>query len=135
MKKLLLLMAIALMSLTTRADEGNSHLVFRTIDGNAYSITALGVDITFADGNMVATNADETVTLPLASLASMEFGDQVTSLTDIAADFDGAVAVAGLGGQAFGTYASMAEARRLLAPGIYVAANQAGQTIKFIVSK
>lgn len=49
------------------------YLAFNLADGTAKALSANGVKITYADGNLLAQNATETLTLALADVASMQF--------------------------------------------------------------
>lgn len=133
MKKLLLASAIAVMSFAAHAD--GSLMVFRTIDGATHSIAAADLDITFADGNMTAANSIQTLTLPLASLATMEFSNLSTVISDLSAAPEGKVSVTSVGGAACGSFPSVRQAASSLAEGIYIVKYEKGETIKIIVRK
>ena len=73
MKKLLILTMLAALTTGARAAEYN-YLVFTLSDGSEQAIVATGLNITFTDGNLVATTGNETLaTIPLASLLKMQF--------------------------------------------------------------
>lgn len=133
MNKLLLASAITFVSLTALADE--SHLVFKTSDGAVSSIAASGLDIKFSDGNMVATNATESLTLPLASLVSMEFGGPASRLAGILTETDGLVTVTSVSGTLLGSFSSLSVAQSSLAPGIYVVRHASGDVTKILIGK
>lgn len=72
--------------------QGYDYLTFRQADGTE---TSLGIDnltITFASGNLVATNGTQEFTAPLAGMDKMYFAAEPTAI-DQATVQDGAAAV------------------------------------------
>ena len=51
------------------------YLTIEKKDGTALSMTAVGLNITYADGKMTATNGTETATLALTDLSRMFFSN------------------------------------------------------------
>ena len=51
------------------------YLTIEKKDGTALSMTAVGLNITYADGKMTATNGIETATLALTDLSRMFFSN------------------------------------------------------------
>ena len=51
------------------------YLTIEKKDGTAVSLTAVGLDITYADGSMTATNGSETATLALTDVSRMFFSN------------------------------------------------------------
>jgi len=81
MKRLTILTLLSVITLATRAADYN-YLVFTLNDGSEQVIVATNLSITFTDGNLVATTANETLaTIPLATLQKMQFSESNT--TDI----------------------------------------------------
>ena len=81
MKRLTILTLLSVITLATRAADYN-YLVFTLNDGSEQAIVATNLSITFTDGNLVATTANETLaTIPLATLQKMQFSESNT--TDI----------------------------------------------------
>ena len=81
MKRLTILTLLSVITLATRAADYN-YLVFTLNDGSEQAIVATNLNITFTDGNLVATTANETLaTIPLATLQKMQFSESNT--TDI----------------------------------------------------
>jgi len=79
MKKTMILMLLSVITLVTRAADYN-YLVFTLTDGSEQAIVAANLNITFTDGNLVATTANETLaTIPLASLQKMQFSETNTA--------------------------------------------------------
>ena len=76
-----ILTLLSVITLATRAADYN-YLVFTLNDGSEQAIVATNLNITFTDGNLVATTANETLaTIPLATLQKMQFSESNT--TDI----------------------------------------------------
>ena len=81
MKRLTILTLLSIVTMATRAADYN-YLVFTLNDGSEQAIVATNLNITFTDGNLVATTANETLaTIPLATLQKMQFSESNT--TDI----------------------------------------------------
>ena len=76
-----ILTLLSVITMATRAADYN-YLVFTLNDGSEQVIVATNLNITFTDGNLVATTANETLaTIPLATLQKMQFSESNT--TDI----------------------------------------------------
>lgn len=73
------LLAVALMASTAAGAANYGYLTFRQSDGTLQSLTALGLQMKFQDGNLVATQGTETLTLDAASLAAMFFSESATT--------------------------------------------------------
>ena len=79
MKRLMILTLLSVITLATRAADYN-YLVFTLNDGSEQAIVATNLSITFTDGNLVATTADETLaTIPLTTLQKMQFSESNTT--------------------------------------------------------
>ena len=79
MKKTMILILLSVITLVTRAADYN-YLVFTLTDGSEQAIVAANLNITFTDGKLVATTANETLaTIPLASLQKMQFSETNTA--------------------------------------------------------
>ena len=77
----MILTLLSVITMATRAADYN-YLVFTLNDGSEQVIVATNLNITFTDGNLVATTANETLaTIPLATLQKMQFSESNT--TDI----------------------------------------------------
>lgn len=72
-KKRLTLAATALLATLATQAEDYGCLALRQTGGTVTTLTANGLHITFADGNLVATQGGQTTTLPLADLTAMYF--------------------------------------------------------------
>ena len=135
MKRLCLFTAILLMSLAASAEY--SFLVFTTDDGETCAIATSGLSINVKDGNIVAENGvDDPLTLPVASLASMEFSENGgAGISDATTGINGAVELYTLDGIKYGQFDSFDTAFQALSPGTYLLKKADGQTIKIIIGK
>lgn len=121
-----------LFSLSVGAEE--NAMQFMTTDGVTHKISSTGLEIKFADGNLVATNSTESLTLSLSQLESMQF-ESFTSAIASHQEMQGAVRVTNMNGVAFGTYNNILDAEKNLSAGVYVAKFENGKSVKFIVNK
>lgn len=112
-----------------------SQMVFTTTDGTTHAIAAMGLEMEFGEGNMVATNGGESLTLPLTELATMEFAGQISGIASVGTSGFSRVAVTGINGMPLGNFASLQEAHNALRPGIYIVKNEQGEVTKLIVRK
>lgn len=96
MRSVLLLLFTFLGLAVVRAED-YAYLTIVGADGGKTSLTAVGLTLSFSDDNLVARNAytDESLTLPLSSLASMNFSndDETTGITSVHAVTSGDDAV------------------------------------------
>lgn len=119
------------------------------------TLKAEGLVITFADGNLVASDAEGYTLIPLASLASMAFSDDAYSPMDFSGvytpneddpgkDPGGSTGVTPVTASArvtlitaqgvqAGSFASLEEAASVLAKGLYIVRNADGSTSKTII--
>lgn len=72
MKRNLLLLVFALSAIVARADDFR-FLAFQTQDGALQTMATQGLRITFADGELIATDGTQTLRLPLSDLTKMFF--------------------------------------------------------------
>ena len=80
MKKSLILTLLAILTTVGMRAADYQYLVFTLSDGTTQAIAATNLNISFADGNLVATNGTETLaTLPLTTLTQMEFSNDGTT--------------------------------------------------------
>ena len=79
MKRIMVLTMLWTLFMGARAADFN-YLVFTLNDGSEQAIVATGLNITFVDGNLVATSANETLaTIPLITLQKMQFSESNTT--------------------------------------------------------
>lgn len=81
-KNILMLALLASAALNASADNYN-YLTVQKQDGTEQSFTAQGLTITFANGNMVATQDGQTTTLALSELNKMFFSQEPTGIEDV----------------------------------------------------
>lgn len=135
MKKLLLLFSLAVMS--TGAFAQYSYMTFTTNSGEKFSAQTEGLVITIDNGNLVAADTESTLTLPLNSLASMEFSETQEGTTGIATAVaaDSGVKAYTVDGISAGSFSSLAEMRDVLPAGFYVIKLADGNTLKINIKK
>lgn len=125
------------MAVTASAD-AFKYLQFRLVNSEIRVVAAQNLEISIADGKLVASSPDNTepLTLTLAELASMEFTNvDESGITDAVVSTDGAVSAFALDGTAFGRFASLDEAYKSLDPGVYVIQATDGSTFKLMIAK
>lgn len=118
-KVLLITLAMAAVLSTHAADY--TYLTLVEQDGTKTSLTAIGLSITFSDGNLVATNSitSESKTIPLSNFVSMNFSnnnESTTGINTIESDsfsISDADAIYDLAGRQISSYAPLAK-------GIYI---------------
>ena len=98
------------------------YLNIEKTDGTAQSLTAVGLNITYKDGCLVATNGSETATFALTDISRMFFSNtkDVTAIADITtiAD-DGEAAVFDLAGRQVAE-GRLQEVKPQLRKGVYI---------------
>jgi len=84
MKKVLMTF-VAIAAVNIALADSYTYLTLVEQDGTKTSLTAVGLTITFADGNLVATNetTSESKTIALSSLASLNFSTTQETTTGI----------------------------------------------------
>lgn len=95
-------------------------LTLQTTDGTNCFLSTEALVITFADGQLVATNNDGTQSFDIASLSKMFFAEETTGIDESATASDGTVEAYTLGGVLMGRFASCDEAKTSLRSGVYV---------------
>ena len=74
MKKSIFLTLLCILSSLSMRAADYQYMVFTMNDGTTQAVTATDLTISFANDNLIASSGSETLaTLPLATLASMEF--------------------------------------------------------------
>ncbi len=131
MKTAVLTLLLALPFCGVAADE-YQYLVFTTAEGDV-AMTAMGTHITFADGNLIAVNGDETQTIALSSLTKFCFSNETTGIAALpAVQGTETVEVYNAAGQSLGSCILSVGASLPLAKGIYIVKGESG-TKKMIV--
>lgn len=81
MKRLTLLTALAFAATLGAAAQSRDYLTFRKADGTEQSLPAVGLKLTFADGQVKAVNGQQSATFALADLRTMFFAQTATGIT------------------------------------------------------
>lgn len=95
------------------------YLTFQNTDGNQVSMSVNGLKMQIADGNLVATNGEGTMTFALSNLSKMLFTETSGIADNIISDSK-AVTVYNLSGVKIGEYQNVASAQKALDKGVYV---------------
>ena len=130
MRRVLTIMAAVTFCMLTQAAD-YKYLVIETNDGTAYSLTAMGQTITFADGNLVSSDG---TTIPLINLSKMYFSETsgIREMNSTAAA-DTAVTVYTTTGALIGQFDNVAAAKNALRKGVYVMKSSNGVSTKMAV--
>lgn len=89
MKKSIFLTLLCILSSLSMRAADYQYMVFTMNDGTTQAVTATDLTISFANDNLIASSGSETLaTLPLATLASMEFSNDgnTTAISTVNAD-------------------------------------------------
>ena len=89
MKKTVFLTLLCILSSLSMRAADYQYMVFTMNDGTTQAVTATDLTISFANDNLIASSGSETLaTLPLATLASMEFSNDgnTTAISTVNAD-------------------------------------------------
>lgn len=132
MKKYLLLAILAACALGARAEF--NRLVFHTLTGDEQSVGLTGLNITFADGQLMATADGESLAIDLVSLESMEFA-YVEPSGIAEAPVDGVVTAYSADGISYGSFASKDAASQTLPSGLYIIKSETGLTYKLLINR
>lgn len=95
------------------------YLTFQNTDGNQVSMSVNGLKMQIADGNLVATNGEGTMTFALSNLSKMLFTETSGIADNIISDSK-AVTVYNLSGVKIGEYQNVASVQKALDKGVYV---------------
>lgn len=108
-------------------------LVFETSSGTT-AVDVSSLVLTVSGGTLVAKNTATSQTFTLSDLSKMYFSTAESSgiATVETADDDATVAIIDIAGRTVGTFATLAEAKTALTPGIYVV-KQSSKTFKIVV--
>ena len=123
MKKIAMIMLMAT-SLQAHAsgDESYEYLVLTTSDGQTTALSVSSLRLTFADGQLVATNDEGSYNFSLADLTKMYFAENTSAIVTMQETLptESTVEVYAIGGRLVGRYSSESEARQRLDKGIYI---------------
>lgn len=129
MKQLLIILTLCLSAITASAGD-YKFLILEGNDGTTYSMNAMGLTLTFSDGNLVSS--DGTV-IPLNSLVKMYFSEASGISTIPSTTSDDHVTVYSIAGILAGTYNDMTTAMSSLTKGLYIIKQKDGSIIKYTV--
>lgn len=132
MKKVFLLLAVCC-AIFAHASTYN-FLVFTNAEGTKTAFGVKNLTLKVEGSDLLITNADGTVNLILAGLASMQFSNEniATDLEDVL-NADAPMQVFSLSGTSLGVHGSLMEAAQTLKAGAYVISN--GSVTQTIVVK
>ena len=132
MKKVFLLLAVCC-AIFAHASTYN-FLVFTSTEGSKTAFGVKNLTLKVEGSDLLITNADGTVNLILAGLASMQFSNEniATDLENVL-NADAPMQVFSLSGTSLGVYGSLMEAAQTLNAGAYVISN--GSVTQTIVVK
>ena len=121
MKKLVLILLLMVGTLAAEAYD-YPYLTIRTANGTETSVAVSELRLTFSNGQLVATNSTDSVTLTLSELSAMYFTETMNSISTglQSVTEDEAVEVYTTGGVLVGRFDTMSQARATLKHGIYV---------------
>ena len=132
MKKVFLLLAVCC-AIFAHASTYN-FLVFTSTEGTKTAFGVKNLTLKVEGSDLLITNAEGTVNLILAGLASMQFSNEniATDLEDVL-NADAPMQVFSLSGTSLGVYGSLMEAAQMLNAGAYVISN--GSVTQTVVIK
>lgn len=132
MKKIFLLLSVCC-AIFAHASTYN-FLVFTNAEGTKTAFGVKNLTLKVEGSDLLITNAEGTVNLILAGLASMQFSNEniATDLEDVL-NADAPMQVFSLSGTSLGVYGSLMEAAQTLNAGAYVISN--GSVTQTIVVK
>lgn len=136
-RKITIIFMVAISFLVSSAyADGYEALVFKYASGESYSVATKNLEIYFKDGNL-SFNNDNSI-IPVASLASMEFdgnSQSSTVIVEMQTDNISPITIYAIDGMKKGVFMSISEAYSNLQPGIYIARQNNGTTLKINVKK
>ena len=137
MKKYLsIILALAGIATAQAEDNDYPYLMFQTADGTTTAVASSNLTITFSDGKLIATDANNGIqTFTLTDLSKMFFSAtaDVTGIEETEAEEDDeAVEVFTTTGISLGKFENMKEAQSKLERGIYVMKSKS-RTLKIAV--
>lgn len=119
MKKVLLTFIAMLAMLSVRADE-YPYMIFQTTDGTIHAMAVESLNMEINNGQLVATNNEETQTFTLTDLSRMFFCTDSTGIEEVFSDDAGEVTVFTVMGVFVGKYPNANEAVNALNGGVYL---------------
>lgn len=86
MKRLFTLLALVAAFAWSASAQSYNYLTFQQTDGAVRSLSLDGLKLTFAEGNLVATNGTTQTTFPLSALQKMFFSSEAVGIHSASAD-------------------------------------------------
>lgn len=133
MKQIITIVIAFMASLIANANY--TSLSFRTVGGETHHLEITGLEISFAQENLIASNLITSITIPLAQLEYMEFSDNSSlgAVNTISTDkLNEKTTVYALNGVKVGTFASFSEAMNNITNGIFLFKYPDGTTLKIV---
>lgn len=119
MKKVLLTFIAMLAMLSVRADD-YPYMIFQTTDGTIHAMAVESLNMEINNGQLVATNNEETQTFTLTDLSRMFFCTDSTGIEEVFSDDAGEVTVFTVMGVFVGKYPNANDAVKVLDGGVYL---------------
>lgn len=135
MKKIYLILLLTILSIPLSGMAESRTMLFKTSDGSSSSLAATALEIQFKDGNMIADNGSQSLTIPLTDLISMEFSNGSSAAAELQNAVSGNVTVVNINGVTIGSFPFATLASESLPAGLYVMKFQSGETQKLIIRK
>lgn len=129
MKQLLIIFSLCFTVITASADD-YKYLILESNDGTTHSMNAIGLTLTFSDGNLVSN--DGTI-VSLSSLVKMYFSETsgINMIPNVT--HDNKVRVYTISGSLAGIYNETPSAMSELSKGLYIIKKSDGSIIKYTV--
>ena len=109
-----------------------TRLQFETTDGSVKQIPIENLEIIFEEGNLIATQDENELILPLDQLISMRFKDAESKISDMVIDPIKDLTLYDISGVKIGNYNSLEDLLNL-PKGIYIIQDSKGNTIKISI--
>lgn len=122
MKKFFLTLALTATSVLVANADNYNFLTVQKNDGTAVSFHSTGLTITFADGNLIASQGGQQTTLALTSLSKMFFS-LTSDVQNLSADAAETGDVFDLQGRCIASKIRLKDLRNQLPKGIYIVKN------------
>lgn len=119
MKRLLLTLFIVVTSLMARADD-YPYMIFQTTDGTIHAMAVESLSMEISNGQLVASNNEESKTFTLTDLSRMFFCTDSTGIEEVFSDDAGEVTVFTVMGVFVGKYPNANDAVKVLDGGVYL---------------
>ncbi|MCR5037699.1 MAG: hypothetical protein K6A73_10350 [Bacteroidales bacterium] len=119
MKKVLLTFIAMLAMLSVRADE-YPYMIFQTTDGTIHAMAVESLSMEISNGQLVASNNEESKTFTLTDLSRMFFCTDSTGIEEVFSDDAGEVTVFTVMGVFVGKYPNANDAVKVLDGGVYL---------------